>query len=44
MLAVGEANLCEKHFSVGVRDDVRFGFAPEGDLIKVSETINRGYG
>lgn len=27
-----------------VRDDIAFGFPPEGDLMKASETINRGNG
>lgn len=27
-----------------VRDDIEFGFPPEGDLVKASQTIERGYG
>lgn len=27
-----------------VRDDITFGFPPEGDFVKASETIERGYG
>lgn len=27
-----------------VRDDILFGFPPEGDFVKASETITRGYG
>ncbi len=27
-----------------VRDDILFGFPPEGDFVKASETIERGYG
>jgi len=39
-----ERRTCVKRILLLVRDDVRFGFAPEGDLIKASEKINRGYG
>ena len=27
-----------------VRDDILFGFPPEGDFVKASQTIERGYG
>jgi hypothetical protein len=27
-----------------VRDDIKFGFPPEGDFVKASQTIERGYG
>lgn len=45
-LTAGKDNAREKLNSIFlfVRDDIKFGFAPEGDLIKASETIKRGYG
>lgn len=27
-----------------IRDDIQFGFPPEGDFVKASQTIKRGYG
>jgi hypothetical protein len=27
-----------------VRDEIMFGFPPEGDFVKASQTIERGYG
>ena len=45
-LTEGKASAHDKLNSIFlfVRDEIEFGFAPEGDLVKASETIEQGYG
>lgn len=45
-LTDGKASARDKLNSIFlfVRDEIEFGFAPKGDLVKASETIQQGYG